>query len=137
LSDAPHTPRLDATFSIDGEVAGVFDFRPDGSGVTLGAPLDEQDRLVEALRAGRVAEIRLAFEGGPVSHPLSLDGSRAAIDAALAACPSPASEGGPEARRLSDDPAAEAIAETRPTAPAASPRSSRASCGRRTWTATA
>jgi hypothetical protein len=111
--------QFEAALIIDGDVAGVFDFRRDESGITFAAPLDEQDALLDGLRLGSQAEIRIETGGKPIEHALSLRGSQAAIDRMLAACPSPGAErvqigGGVEqggAGRTSDDPAGEAIAE--------------------------
>lgn len=117
VSEAALPPQVDATITVDGGRAGVLDFRLDESGITYGAPLDGQDALVEALRMGSVAEVRLDHQGGRIVHPLSLGGSRAAIDAALAACLGqemalPADLlGQPPETRSSADPVAEAIAE--------------------------
>ena len=48
------------------------------------APLDGQEALVDSLRTGRAAEIRIEAIGKPVTQSLALSGSDAAIGGARA-----------------------------------------------------
>ena len=112
VSEAALPPQVYATITVGGEVAGVLDFRLDASGITYGAPLDEQDRIVERLRTGNAAEVQLDFQGGQIVHPLSLSGSGTAIDAALAVCPvAGRPDDPPDPGEASENPAADAILE--------------------------
>lgn len=118
--DLPGTALPDAMavrIEVDGTLAAQLELRRDAEGTTHGAPLAEQAGLVEAMRGGRLAAIRVAGGEVRLDYELPLGGSRSAIDSTLAAC---ASMGGaaaqgplgpdPDLGRTSEDPEADAIA---------------------------
>ncbi len=105
--------RFRAVVAVDGRAAGELTFSDQGG--SFWAPLDEQDALLDALGQGNGATVTLDKAAGGLSAVLSLRGSREAIDAARASCPSPGNAAGevagdPPVTALSDNPAMDAVA---------------------------
>ncbi|MEJ2021030.1 MAG: hypothetical protein P8X43_03050 [Maritimibacter sp.] len=107
---------LPAGITVDGAKVGDLDFNlmmADGDYVDLTALFDpvRHTGLVEALRHGQQAQLRLEFPGGTTQFFLPLKGSSVTLGNVMAACPVAAAPS-PIAQPMGgDDPAAQVLSE--------------------------
>lgn len=87
LQQVPLPPATRVTISVDGRVAADFVLPVEPGNAGGAVPLEGQEDLLAALRSGEAARLRIGAVAGWREYEVPLSGARAAIDAALAACP--------------------------------------------------